>query len=508
MGNETVLRSSSELQAVRERFAAQEPASEGTERLVVRSVARLVQSGSAPNVVAISVPGSKSFTNRAVVLAALAGRAGRALVLNGCLFSDDSFWGLDALLRLGYTIEVDWECDQVRLEPPPGGWHVPAGGVDLHMGMAGTLGRFFPSVILNARGAAPGDAGGHERVQSVEGALLSAEPRLCERPLADLILSLRQLGARIDGDALPLRVYPSRLSGACTISGARSGQFLSGLVLAAVASSEPVTIKRVDNLVQPDYVRMTIDAARNFGADIEADADLTLIKTRPVLGGLYPAAGSYTVEADASTACYYLALAALLGIRIKVVNLGAQTRQPDLRLVDVLQRMGAEVHLHDTSAECWGRKSAALPPQTSAPPVSGYPSLQGGYTLDFTPLSDQALTAGVLALFADAPITITGVAHIRKHESDRVACFCANVNELGGEAIEHPDGFTVKPLGERTLRGVWKTHGDHRFAMCGFLLATRMPEVSIADPACCEKTAPGFFADMQRLGVDMVALKS
>lgn len=502
VGNETVLRSCSELQAMRHHFAAQEPAAHGTKLLMVRSVSRLVQSGSGPHVVEVAVPGSKSFTNRAVVLAAL---SGRALVLNGYLFSDDSYWGLDALLRLGYSAEVDWEAGQVRLEPPPGGWQVPAGGVELHMGMAGTLGRFFPAVILNARLDAVGDGGKHLS----KGAVLTAESRLRERPLADLILSLRQLGARIDGDALPLCVYPSRLSGQCAISGARSGQFLSGLILSAVASAEPVTIKRIDNLVQPDYVRMTIDAARIFGADIEADANLTLIKTRPVADGLYPEGGFYTVEADASTACYYLALAAVLGIHVRVINLGDQTRQPDLRLFEVLQRMGARIHLDDTCVECWGpRNGTDLSSEADAPGTGSFPLLRGGYSLNFTSLSDQALTAGVLALFADAPITITGVAHIRKHECDRIACFCANVTELGGEVVEHPDGFTVKPVGDRRLRGVWKTHADHRFAMCGFLLATRMPEVTIADPACCEKTAPRFFADMKRLGVEMVSLKS
>lgn len=498
MKNPITLHSEADLLKERHRFIAQAPASAGTDQLFVRSVSRLVNLGKPQRLIRVAVPGSKSFTNRAIVLAAL---SGRPLVLKGCLFSDDSYWGFAALLRLGYTLSIEWDTAQVKLHPPAMGWKLPAGGVSLHMGMAGTLGRFFPSVILNASvdPLSSGDESAHYWAQ------LTAEPRLCERPLADLVIALRQLGARIDGDALPLRVYPSGLAGECSVSGARSGQFLSGLILAACAGSHPVTIRRVDNLVQPDYVRMTIDAARRFGADVEADADLRIIRTRPV-AGLYPAGGHYTVEADASTACYYLALAALLGIRLQVDHLGSTTRQPDLGLVEVLQRMGAAIDLRQTTVSCTGAPMGSSAAQSAVGTPSVFPVLRGGYTLDFTPLSDQALTAGVLALFADAPITVTGVAHIRKHESDRVACFCANVNELGGQAVEHPDGFTVHPLGNRQLAGVWKTHADHRFALAGFLLAARMPLVSIEDPACCEKTAPGFFAHMEHLGADMVTL--
>lgn len=458
--------------ACAEHFRARAPAaapvsSETAQLLFVDSVQALCDTSAS---LSLAVSGSKSFTNRAIVLAAL---SQSPLLLRGALFSDDSFWGFDCLLRLGAELAFDWEGGEVEVLS----WSGTLRSGQMHLGMAGTLARFFPAVILNR-----GPVG--EVVQ------LGAHKRLCERPLTPLIQALRALGAQINGDSLPLSLQRSPLGGETEISGAQSGQFLSGLVLTACSAPQPVRVFRRDNLVQPDYVRMTVQAARAFGADITVDDSLTELSCRPV-AQLAAAQRVYTVEADASTACYYFALAVLLNLDLEVTNLGSSTLQPDLKFVSFLERLGARFEVTQERVRHIRQETASL--------------LRGGFTADFTAMSDQALTAGVMALFADGPIVITGVAHIRKHESDRVACFCANLTALGIPVTERADGFELQPLGNSRPSGRWPTHHDHRFAMCGFLLACRLPNLGVAEAWCCEKTAPGFFEHMQQLGVQFSA---
>jgi 3-phosphoshikimate 1-carboxyvinyltransferase len=363
--------------------------------------------------------------------------------------------------------------------------------VCLYLGMAGTLARFVPALVLNS---------GHTPPQGVE---LDGELRLRERPLRPLLVALRQLGARVSGDSLPLRMQPSSLGGVCSISGSESGQFLSGLVLAGAAASKPVTIQRTDNLVQPDYVRMTLEAARAFGAEVDCDNNLNEVRCQPV-ECLAPARSSYQIEADASTACYLLSLAALFDLDLEVTNLGSSSLQPDLGFVSFLRRMGARFEM--------GPRSVRHQPR-------GTVSLQGGFEMDFSLMSDQAITAGVLAVVGSGPVTIRGVAHIRGHESDRIGALVSNLSRLGVTAREHDDGFTVHPVmpgdldaGRLSaaarhkalsgrLGGVWSTHRDHRFAMTGALLATLSPQLVIESPSCCAKTAPGFFRQLEELGL-------
>lgn len=463
-----------DLIAIRERFAAAGAATSGVAGLSVTSTVALKQGMRS---ISIRVPGSKSFTSRAIILAGL---CRRPVLLQSVLLSDDSYWGFDLLLRLGFTLEMDPDACTVRVErntaaSNPG----DSSGLELHLGMAGTLARFAPALLLNSDWLNP------------QGVWLSGEKRLCERPLAPLTQALRELGGQIEGDALPINVKYSELSGTCSISGAVSGQFMSGLVLAGAAARHSVRIERREGLVQPDYVRMTIAAARDFGAVVHEDADLRWVTTQPV-AELYPAAGSYVIEADASTACYFLAMAVIFDLDLKVTNLGSATLQPDLKFTKFLERLGARFDIQSHSVRNLPR---------------GARTLLGGFEMDFSDLSDQALTAGVLALFATAPIRIFGIGHIRKHESDRIRCFVENLATLGIAADEELAGFKVTPVGMEQsekalgLKGIWKTHRDHRFAMSGALLAMLAPGVAIENPSCCEKTAPGFFVDLEKMGV-------
>lgn len=472
----TRVRTVEEMRRFKHFFKASPPADAETAALSVQDVTKFRSRHHR-----LVIPGSKSFANRALVLSAM---SASSTEITGLLLSDDSYWGLEALVHLGFELELDWRSCAVLVEPPKRPLNEPIEAI--HLGMAGTLARFFPAALLS--GARP-------ILQPVG---LTGDARLCERPLSPLMQALRQLGASIPGDRLPLTINPSELRGQCAISGSVSGQFFSGLILAAAGAREPILIERQDDLVQPDYVRMTIAAARSFGAQLDVDADLTRVRSRPVpaLGALY---GRYAVEADASTACYFISMAALFGFDLTITNLGTSSLQPDLGFIGFLKRLGVSVETEEFSLRMDSSRWSGLP-------------FKGGFTADFHLMSDQAITAGVLAVFADAPIEITGVGHIRAHESDRIARLVENLSRLGVLAEERCDGFVVHPI--RTgngdfpkdfsslLQGDWPTHRDHRFAMAGALLALMSPRVSVLNPGCCEKTAPGFFAQVQEMGVE------
>ena len=188
------------------------------------------------------------------------------------------------------------------------------------------------------------------------------------------------------------------------------------------------------------------------------------------------------LEPDVSTACYFLALAAVTGQRLRIRGLSEHTDQPDIGLVRVLTRMGCQVRFDGDGVE-----------------IEGPPRLSGGFTTDMHEMSDQALTVAVMAVFADAPVSITSVAHIRAHESDRIRAICTNLSQLGIEVEERPDGLTVRP---GTVRpSLVDPHDDHRVAMSLSLLGARVPGIRVKDPACVSKTFPEFYSRLRQLGM-------
>ncbi|GGJ07255.1 3-phosphoshikimate 1-carboxyvinyltransferase [Alicyclobacillus cellulosilyticus] len=408
----------------------------------------------------VVVPGSKSFTNRALIMAGLA--HGRS-VLHGILRSDDSYWCVDSLRRLGLRVHVDG--DTVEVDGSGGEW--PVQEAELFIGAAGTTARFLPGALAVA-------PRGCWRV--------TGNRRLSERPLAPLLDALTALGARIEataGGCLPITVHGSGLRGGqLAMSGRQSSQFISGVLIAAPYAEQPVDIAITDHIVQHAYVHITIDVMRAFGAAVTADASL---RTMHVTPGPYQGR-TLQLEADASTACYFFAMAALVGGRMRVTNLGYHTRQPDIRFVDLLERMGCEVVRGETFVE-----------------VRGSGRLHGGLTVSMKEMSDQTLTLAALAPFADGPVTVTDVAHIRHHESDRIHAACTLLREMGIRAEERDDGFTVWPGDPRPAR--LATYDDHRIAMAFSLLGLRVPGIRVLDPGCVSKTCPVFFDRLQDLGV-------
>jgi 3-phosphoshikimate 1-carboxyvinyltransferase len=411
----------------------------------------------------IALPGSKSYSNRALLCAAMA--EGRS-TLTGLLRSDDSYWCADSLRRLGAGVTVDGTTVTIdglgRRRPHP--------EAHLYIGSAGTTARFLPGLLA---------AGGPGTFT------LDASRQMRGRPMAPLLLALRQLGADIDcpgtADAPPLTIRGvSLLGGPVRMSGALSSQFISGVLMAGPMALNGVHVMIDDHVVQKDYVAMTLDMMEQFGAVVEADPDLTDMRVET--GGYRPA--DIALEADASTATYFFALAAVTGGTITVTNVGTATRQPDLRFIDVLERMGCRVL----------REPGAV---TVAGPADG--RLKGGLDVDMRPLSDATLTLAAIAPFADGPVAIHGVAHIRKHESDRIAVICAALSALGVSVEERPDGLTVHP--GRPSYGVMETHDDHRVAMALAVLGVAAEGVRLRDPGCVSKTCPPFFDLLAGLGV-------
>jgi 3-phosphoshikimate 1-carboxyvinyltransferase len=409
----------------------------------------------------LRVPGSKSFTNRALLLAATATGTSR---IHGILRSDDSYWCIDALRHLGCHIEISG--DTVIVQGTGNRW--PVEEAELYIGAAGTTARFLPGLLS----AAPSGRW-----------TIHGSRRLSERPLDPLVRALQTLGGAltplVPPRSLPLEVRGGGIRGGWVrMSGKTSSQFISGVLMASAQAQGPVTVEIEDHIVQAAYVQITADLMRQFGARIDSDENCNGWQVQP---SPYRAA-DITLEADASTAGYFFALAAIHGGRVRVQNLTSDTHQPDIGLLDVLEQMGCEVIRDRGGCE-----------------VRGPGQLRGGFSVSLNEMSDQALTVGAVSVFASHPVTVTGVAHIRHHESDRIRALCESLARLGIKAEEHEDGFTVFPGVPRPAR--LPSYDDHRVAMSLALIGTRVPGIIIEDPGCVSKTCPTFFDLLQSLGV-------
>ncbi len=408
----------------------------------------------------LTVPGSKSLTNRALILAGAASGKSR---LSGILRSDDSYWCCESLRQLG--VRVDVEAESAEIEGCDGKWPTSEGSV--YVGAAGTIARFLPGVL----------AASHHGSWLIEGST-----RMSERPIGELVDALSNLGAQISYPAkkgcYPLQVKGAGLRGGTTrVSGKISSQFLSGILLASPLAENPVTVQVLDGIVQHSYVDLTVALMRQFGAEIEHNSDLSRFEIQPTR---YRAA-TLELEADASTSCYFLSLAALTNGEVTISNLASTTSQPDLQLVDFFEKMGVKVARSKTSIT-----------------VKGMGTLKGGFEANLRELSDQALTLAAVSVFADAPIRISGVAHIRHHESDRVHCMYEALSALGIKVDEHEDGLTIHPGSPRPA--TVSSYDDHRMAMSLALIGSRAEGVTILDPGTVSKTCPGYFDKLKDLG--------
>ena len=406
----------------------------------------------------VSVPGSKSITNRAVLLAALADGES---TLDGVLFSDDTRYMLDAWHRLGIDVAGTEGAAQCRVRGCAG--TVPAVAADLYVGNAGTAMRFLVAALC----------AGHGRFR------IDGSARMRERPIQDLLDALGQLGARVRSESgrgtPPVLIEADGLpGGTARIVGSRSSQFLSAVLMVAPYARQGVRVTVDGPLVTPPYVDMTVAMMDAFGVRVERDGDRSFTVPAQVYRGR-----AYRIEPDASSAQYFLAAAALTGGRVRIPGLGRASLQGDVGFADVLARMGATVVRGDDFVEVCG--GAAL----------------SGIDVDMNAMSDAAPTLAAIAPFAQGPVTIRNIAHARLQESDRLHAVATELQRLGVRVEEQPDGLVILPS---TVRGgTVETYDDHRIAMSFALIGLRVPGVAIRDPDCVAKTFPGYFTCLEGL---------
>jgi 3-phosphoshikimate 1-carboxyvinyltransferase len=409
-----------------------------------------VSPGSPPARWSARVPGSKSLTNRALLLAGVA--AGRSRLI-APLVADDTEAMAGALRALGATVTEVAGSDPAR---PTRDWIVdglggaPRGEAAVDCAMAGTVGRFLVAMLAAGEGRFAVDA----------------HPQLRRRPLGPVLAALRAQGAEIDGEALPLTIVAHGLSGGeIEVDASVSSQFLSGLLMAAPLARAPSTL-RFASLVSAPYIDLTTAAMAAFGVPVaRGDGELRV----PVRS--YRAT-EYVVEPDASTASYFLASAALTGTTVTVPGLDLDaTGQGDIELVEHLTAMGCTV-------------------EARAPLTLTGPGRLRGAQVDMNGSSDVFMTLACVAPFADGPTTIEGVGHARVKESDRVGATAENLRRLGIEVEEGRDWIRVHPGLPRTAR--LPTYEDHRIAMAFALIGARVP-VELDEPTVVAKTFPGFF---------------
>lgn len=411
---------------------------------------------SSPVHATVTVPGSKSLTNRALVLAALATPSGPSTV-SGALRSRDTDLMIAALQALGVTVEGD--ADELTVSgaiDPPQGAHVDCG-------LAGTVLRFVPPVA--ALGTSTVTFDGDEQARS--------------RPIAPLLDALGSLGVQIDGDALPFSVRGegSVTGGTVQIDASASSQFVSGLLLSAAAFTDGVTIVHTGETVpSAPHVAMTVAMLRDAGVDVD---DRQPNRWRVAPGPV--AARHWTIEPDLSNAVPFLAAAVVTGGTVRIMGWPRTSIQPADSIIKILKRLGSVVQHSDTYLE-----------------VSG-PHAYGGFDIDLNEVGELTpAIAAFAALASEGSVSrLRGVAHLRGHETDRLAALSAEINGLGGQCEETPDGLEITA---RPLRGgLWRAYADHRMATAGAIVGLRVPGVEVDDIETTSKTLPDFphlWADM------------
>lgn len=422
-----------------------------------------------PPVATVRVPGSKSITNRALVLAALLDDC-EGCNLHGALRSEDTEVMVESLRRLGFEIRTDWDNSYIDVYRPgagPKGYEdpIPVESADLFVANSGTTMRFLTAMVSVGRG--------RFRLDGV--------PRMRDRPIEDLLDALRQLGVDCRseiGNGCPPVVIQSN-GWARTTARVRSGlssQFLSGLLMAATRARADTTIFVDGPLVSEPYVAMTARMIGQFGSGVESVSGGFRVPGRQKAWG---EPTEYRIEPDASAASYFFAIPAVAGGAVSVPSIPVDSLQGDMAFVDILKDMGCGIDL--------------IPPDTT---VRSTGSIRG-IDVDMNAISDTVMTLAAVACFADGPTTIRNVAHIRHKETDRLAALATELRRLGAEVDEFADGLTITP---RPLHGAEvETYDDHRMAMSLALIGLRVPGVVVKNPGCVAKTYPGFWDDLEKL---------
>jgi len=402
----------------------------------------------------VNLPGSKSVSNRALLLAALAQGTTR---LTNLLDSDDVKHMLNALSALGIRYTLSADCTLCEVNGAGGPLRADK-ALKLFLGNAGTAMRPLAAALCLAN----------------NDIVLTGEPRMKERPIGHLVDALRQGGAQIDyleqTDYPPLRIRGGFTGGAVSVDGSVSSQFLTALLMAAPLAMQDTQITIKGELVSKPYIDITLHLMKTFGVTVENHN-----YQRFVIRGQqsYVSPGSYLVEGDASSASYFLAAAAIKGGTVRVTGVGRNSVQGDIRFADVLEKMGAEIEWGDEYIACTHNKLRAI-------------------DLDMNHIPDAAMTIATTALFAEGTTVLRNIYNWRVKETDRLSAMATELRKVGAEVEEGHDFIRITPP-QQLIAAEIGTYNDHRMAMCFSLVALSDTPVTILDPKCTAKTFPDYF---------------
>ncbi|OTQ56521.1 3-phosphoshikimate 1-carboxyvinyltransferase [Gilliamella apis] len=408
----------------------------------------------------INLPGSKSVSNRALLLSALSQGKTR---LTNLLDSDDVRYMLDALKALNIKYHLSDDRTICDIEGVGGKLH-SAHPLELFLGNAGTAMRPLAAALCLAD----------------NNIVLTGEPRMKERPIGHLVDALRQGGAKIDylenEGYPPLHIHGGFTGGKIAVNGSVSSQFLTALLMAAPLASNDTEITIIGDLVSKPYIDITIKMMAIFGVSVINNQYQTfVIKANQT----YQSPGSYLVEGDASSASYFLAAAAIKGGTVRVTGVGKKSLQGDTQFAHVLEKMGAKITWADDYIEC---SRGEL----------------NGVDMDMNHIPDAAMTIATTALFADGTTTIRNIYNWRVKETDRLSAMANELRKVGATVEEGEDYISITPTAKLNHAEI-KTYNDHRMAMCFSLVALSDTPVTILDPKCTMKTFPDYFEQFKRL---------
>lgn len=408
----------------------------------------------------VNLPGSKSVSNRALLLAALAKGTTR---LTNLLDSDDVKHMLNALTALGvsYTLSSDRTLCEVTGNAGPLHASQP---LSLFLGNAGTAMRPLAAALC---------LGQHD----IE---LTGEPRMKERPIGHLVDALRQGGATIEylenENYPPLRLRGGFTGGEVSVDGSVSSQFLTALLMTAPLAQQDTCITIKGDLVSKPYIDITLNLMQCFGVEVEnQNYQRFLIKGQQQ----YQSPGDYLVEGDASSASYFLAAAAIKGGTVRVTGIGRQSVQGDIRFADVLEKMGATIEWGDDYIACTAGKLQAI-------------------DMDMNHIPDAAMTIATTALFAEGTTRLRNIYNWRVKETDRLSAMATELRKVGAEVVEGHDYIRITPPATLIHADIG-TYNDHRMAMCFSLVALSDTPVTILDPGCTAKTFPDYFVQLAKI---------
>ena len=409
----------------------------------------------------IAVPGSKSYTNRALLVAAMARGVS---TLTGALFSDDTHYMSASLRKLGIKIDADEK--RATFEVHGNGGEIPVSEANLYIGNSGTTSRSLTAYVSLGHGKFVIDGD---------------EPMRHGRPIADLLDALRQIGGaartQFENGHLPVIVEADGLEGGKTrLDISKSSQFLTALLLIAPYVKNGMEIEILGTRTMP-YIDITRSVMEAFGVQVVSED----YKYFRIEGGQEYQPRVYNIEPDASNASYFFAAAALTGGRVTVQHLNLDSAQGDLQFIHILEQMGCQTTVSNAGITVTG------------------PRQLKGIAVDMRTISDTALTLAAMAPFADSKVTIRNIEHTRWQETDRIHAMVTELRKLGVPVVEHQDGLEISPA--PITPAAIDTYEDHRVAMAFSLVGLKTSGIRINDPECVSKTFPDYFEVLEQLYV-------